>query len=777
MMRIKKSLTAVFLAVTLGGNIASADVFYDVSYPAEADLYRLDIPTMYGNNATDTGDDANENENILLRLGMMSRDKNGKFLPDAKLSKAEFEAANRAVYSGEEVDFEHYNTVYAGQKVYQKEIITKLLSFVESMDLNGTSVDIKAHAEAAGILKGVQYNEGKEFTRREFATVLWNTLNCSYTEYDYSGDGFEISVDEDKTILNEKLGVYKINGLLNAIPGLSIYSAFAPKKGYVEINRRKCRVNGLEDAENLLGHNVEGYAKYDEEYDGYVLVYLEKSRKDETVVIDIDDIEKLDDSYIWYQEDGKNKKIKIGFLKHISYNADLTDKITPDMLDENGKVILGKSEKSGEYDVAVIKEYQNLYTKRYVSEDEKLYFNYNAEFNGEQFLEMDIDEGYVLFSVDGERKDASEITHNLSVNVLQNSSKTYTEIIASKNSITGSVTGIDEDFVIIEGEKLKVSQSYKKASDDSATGAMNIQIGSKGKFYYTADGMIVHFEPEGRTNFAMLRKVWFDGEEDKTFVKLFTQTGEWIVYETNAKTEVDGVKYEGEEIAIKINKALGENNENSPSPVRYILQNDKIKFIDTLTDNPQEEEDLERMQKCATFNGETEWVKGWDMGKGIVYHVADNVTMFIVPKDVSKEDEYEISVGSAIPADTRGVSFTAYNPDKYYCARLAVLNGVTAPTTNTTFVYIKNVTSRYDEEADEILEGIDCYLLTRKKEELDEMFYKLPKDWKERFGVDNLEATFVGVTVDDGEITGIGVNRPHVANNKIGNDRRKLLLA
>lgn len=291
----------------------------------------------------------------------------------------------------------------------------------------------------------------------------------------------------------------------------------------------------------------------------------------------------------------------------------------------------------------------------------------------------------------GTQKELSELSANLSVNIIQNSSKTYTEIVASKNTITGKVSGIDEDYVVIEGEKFKIDSYYKELSKDSSTGATEISLGSLGKFYYTNDNVIVGFIPEGTASFGLVRKVWIDEETGSTYVKMFTQTGEWINFEMTENPQVDGVRVKEDLISNKIKNALGENNENSPTPVRYILQEDKIRFIDTLYNAPEEENDPERMQKCATFSGRTQWVKGWDMG-GSMYHVGNDTPMFVVPKDVEKEDEYKISAGSAIPADTEGATYTAYNPDKYHCARLAVLGGAVSTSSKPEpFIYIKGV--------------------------------------------------------------------------------------
>ena len=772
---IKRIIASVLACSSLSVSLVSAkDVPTDVTYPWMDDVYRLDIQTMYGEDVGDTSDDANETEKLLCMMGIMRRNQAGKFSPDEKLTKADYEAAIRVVYSGEKVDFDYYNTAYEGKKVYQKEIITKLLSFVESAEIDAEKIDVEKYAISAGILNGVVYSQAKEFTRREFATVLWNTLNCGYVEYEMADGGFNISVDDDKTILKDKLGVYKVKGTMNAMFGLNLFSTSSPDAGYIEIDRVKYNVYGLENVESLLGYRVEGYAKFDEDAEEYKMLTLTVSKKDETVYMDLEDYDRMDGINFYYlNEEGKEKYVKIDSLKHILYNGDFVPEITEEMLDGNGSVLFAKSTDSEKYDIAFIKEYQNFYTKRYLAEDMKLYFANDAKFRNEFYLDLDIEDGNVIYSQGGQLKDISTLTQNLSVNVIQNSTKTYTEIISAKNKKSGSVTSVYEDEVVIDGETFRVDPYYEEASKKTSSGVAKIEWGSTGTFYYTEDNMIVYFEPEGTANFALLKKAWVDDEEgDRVFVKVYTHTGEWITYETIEKPEIDGVKVTGEEIVkrLKHEEALGAKNENAPTPIRIILKGDKIKFIDTLRDAAEEADDTERMKECGSFSGQTTWVKGWDMGSSDA-HVGDGTPMFIVPTKVERENEYGISSGAGIPASTTGITYKAYNPDKFLCARLAIMYGGAGgdATDGWNFIYIKRLEERYDEEEDEVVLGVNCYLLTRGKEEIDERFYKISEDWKEKFRINNLEGSFVGVKFNGNEIVNMSTieGSPYVENNKI----------
>lgn len=763
-MKIKKILAMFMAAVSISSNIASAEVYYDVTYPWTDEIFRVDLPTMYGD-VENTGEDVTSEEKILLALGIMAKDDWGEFNPDGELTRADFEAAVKAASTGVAADFAYYNETYYGQKVYQKEIAAKMLSFIESVEINPDEIDVGEYVKTSGIWGNMNYSAMKTMTRREFSEILWNTLNSNYVNISYNGSGIDATIEEDKTILKDKLGVYKIKGTLNAVSGLNIYSAVSPNEGYVEIDRVRYAANDMPGLESLLGYTVEGYVRFDEDMAESDILILDKYKKAETVSINLKDYESMDNTYIYYEEDRKSKKVKISGLKYITYNGDFTNTLTEDMLDANGSIVIGKSEINGEYDIAFIKEYSNYFTKRYVSEGRKLYLSFDAKYKNEDFIDLEKDDGNVIFTLDGVEKSIDDLAPNLSISVIQNTAKSYTEIIASKKSISGKVTGYDEDKVMIDGVEYTVDSYYKELSENTSSGAGFVENGSTGIFYYTADNVIVNYTPEGTAEFGLLKKAWVDEETEAVFVKMFNQSGEWKIYETVERTEVDGVKAEGEDIVTKIK--LGLTDDNTPSPVRFILKDEKIKFIDTIYDAPEEANDMERMKEAAEFNGNSSWVKGWDMGISGKAHVSDSTPMFVIPTKTEREQDYYYVTGSAIPTEG-SASYKAYNADKFKCARLAVYYGdlSSSSATGWTFIYIKRVSERLVE--DEIVEGIECYQLTRGKVEIDEKFYELPEDWQKKFGIDNLEGCFIGAKFSGDTVSSLSnLSAPYVKQNKI----------
>lgn len=736
-------LTAASLAVSAG-----AEVYYDVTYPWMDDVYRLDMTEEGGST-----EEVTYEEEILCMLGAMSRDSYGKFRPSAKLSKGEYEAALRFVYSGEAVDFAKYDETYKNQKVYQKEIVRGLVGLIENTAI-GSDDDIKTLADRHDLLEGVTYAPAKEMTRHEFAVVLWKTLNSEYVQYEVNGEAVGIKVEEGKTVLNGKLDVYEVKGMLNAVHGLNVYGTSSPREGYIEIARAVYKANGIENLDEYLGKTVHAFAKYNKDTEDFELLNIETDKKDESVTFDLTDFEELDGGYLYYDEDGKQRRVNISGARIVLFNGDNTSTVTADMFDGQGTAIIGKSQKGGDYDVVIVKKYTNFLAKKYLENDYELYLAYNAKYKGSYYVDLDPDNGVVKCTVDGVRTGLEKLKSNMAIAMYQNTNKGYTEIIASSEKVKGTVTEGTEDGWVIDGTEYYTDPDYTKLSEDSDTGAQVIKMNSVGTFYVTVHGVLVGFEAEGAAQFGLLKRIWTDDDDDqKIMLRIFNASGEWINYQLAERVEVDGVKNTAEDSVSRIQKAF--DTDTTPRPIRFKTADDKIKFIDTLIDDPEEADDAERMKYCGSFSGETPWVKGWDMGLGTDYHVGDSTPMFVIPEDKYADDEskYSISTGSSIPASTKNIVYEAYNADKFKCARLAIYKGSAGNSGTEQYIYIKDVTTKV--VGDEVVTGVNCWLFTRNKQELDEKFYEIPDDWKTEWGVTDLKNMFVGAYFDGAEISGL----------------------
>ncbi len=779
---MKKKLTKI-LAITLAFVMTSlsvnAAVYNDIAYPWIDDVYRLDIGLSGSGEVSETGDDANEIESALCMLGIMTRNADGRFEPNAKLTRAAYEAAIRVIYTGgDAVDFSEYEATYAGKTVKQQEIVAKLLSFIESAGIDQNTEDIAGYAAAAGITKGIEYEEAKEMTRGEFATAVWNTLNSPYVHISYADGHFQLDAKEGATLLQDKLGVYEIKGKLNAIPGLNLYGVVSPKEGVVEIDRVQYKYGDLADVVELFGYDVKGWAKYDKDTNEYNILSLVKSTKDETIEVSLRDIENIDTGYFYYEEEGKSKKVKLDEFKYIMYNGDFVNAIDETMLDEGGIITLTKSGKDVNYDIAVIKEYDNFMMTTFFTDTMTAFLAYTATYNGELSIDLDIDTNLYVY-LDGKRMtEYDKLGKNRAMSIIQNASKSYTELRISTNSVTGKVTGESDDGWLVEGEDLLLDTNYVVLAQNTLSGAKEITNGVSGTFYYTENGVISGYTAEATTEYALIKRAWYDDEKSETIAKMFTQDNEWIMAEFTDTVTLDGVRgVKNENIAPQIMTAKG----SEPVAIVRIKRNadGDVKFIDTITDTAAEvsENDPERLKQIVDFNGGMPWVGGWYV-HGTQYHVPDKTPMFMIPDDPELDSGYAFVTASALPRDTESnpqAKYKAYTADSWNMASVAVRYGNTIAASNRDnywYVYIRGVKNVYDPVEQETEEVLDCYQLTRGVTEIAAKTYDLPNNWQSTFGLtaNDLKGTFTGITLIDGEVTGfMNGTYPHIQANHVVN--------
>lgn len=776
--KLTKILASVLAVMTMTVSVNAA-VYNDIAYPFMDDVYRLDLGLSGGDDVT--GDDANEIEASLCTLGIMQRDASGKFNPSAKLSRAAYEAAVRVIYTGgEAVDFAEYEAKYSGQTVKQEEIVAKLLGFIESAGIDANTIDVESYAAAAGITKGITYAPNRDMTRADFAKVVWNTLNSSYVHISYANGAFQLDSNDDKTLLQDKLGVYEVKGKLNAIPGLNLYGTISPKTGIVEINRVPYNVGAVEGVTDLFAYDVEGYAKFDKEEGRYTLLSLEASSKDETLTLDLKDVEDIDGTYFYYEEEDKTKKVKVDVFKYIMYNGDFVNELTDDMMDESGTITLTKSSKDVNYDIVVIKEYQNFFMTSFFTEDMVAFLGYGATFNGALSIDLDIETNLYAYYDGKPLADFGKLGKNKALSIIQNSSKSYTEIRVFSENVESSVSGETDTGWLVDGMDLSVDKNYIELSKNSLSGATPITLGSKGIFYYTEFGVIAGFASEGVAEYAVLKRAWFDDEKSETLAKVFTQDNEWAIAEFTPTVEIDAVKgIKNENVATELMAALA--NDETPYTLIRIMKNasGEIKFVDTILDTEAEKAsgDTSRLIEILDFEGAMPWVGGWYV-HGTPYHVPDATPMFMVPDDPDLEAEWSFVTAASIPRSTTTnpyAKYKAYTADSWNMASIAIRDGNTVAAENRDsywYVYIRGVKDVYDAINDETKTVIDCYQLTRGSEKIAAVQYDLPDGWETKFKLTraDLEGTFTGIELIKGEVTGFMIGTyPHVKNNKIAN--------
>lgn len=542
------------------------------------------------------------------------------------------------------------------------------------------------------LLKGVSYSRDKLISFGEFSVILWNTLNARSMDVAFSGEGANYS-ESDEKFMESHLDIDKTVGYVNACNGLNIYKNSAPVEGYIEIDRAKFYVRD-KNLQSYLGHRVTVYSRKND-MDENEILHIEYNRFDESVTIDFDDIVSVD-SQIKYDDGSKTyKRVEISDVDFVMFNgeanADLS--VLGNFEDMDGYVTLSKSEKSDKFDVAIINAYEYFVVYSIDGEERKIYLKDGATFNGESYIEVPED-NYVKCVLDGVESDYSKYSAGNVIRVLQNQSKTYTEIEGISKTITGKISGYDKDMenVTINDKEYKVSQSY--LNRDNTT---KIENGLYGTFYVSADNYIAGYKKIGDAAYGFMTKAVVDEETEKSYIEVFTEDNEWKKLNLKEKITLDGNESVLAENAVNIIK----NNSTTNALIRYKVNgSDEVTFIDTSYDDVREKNDQERLVRSYAGTVTMSWMGGLWFRTDMGYRILNDRPVFEIPNNLTKKDEYKVIASSNLNKDESQIYITLYSANSLGLCQVGVISeqADNVQTDTTYWFYCEKVSSVWDEE-------------------------------------------------------------------------------
>lgn len=331
--------------------------------------------------------DTAENQQIirhLAKLGIMSGYDDETFRGDRKVSRGEFiknvmkllnqppvstsdvlfedvpqnhacfqyinAAAERGIISGDGGSFRPDDTIIVSEAI---KVITEALGYGTLAGYNGGyPMGHFIVAKQQKLLRNFP-SEG-EVTRFDLANLLYNAMNARFSVIT-GVYGEDAAFENKQTVLESCFEVHKEIGVVYADEYSSMDGKTRSGKA-VKINDTEYRISG-DFPELFIGNRVEFYHK-----DGNI---LSAERYSDTVMTEIDgeDIEKLSDSGVSFQREGKNKASKISFSKGVTiiYNGSVLSSYNAESLKpEYGRIRCLDWENDGRTDVLYIDDAINM---------------------------------------------------------------------------------------------------------------------------------------------------------------------------------------------------------------------------------------------------------------------------------------------------------------------------------------------------------------------------------------------------------------------------------
>ena len=406
-----------------------------------------------------------------------------------------------------------------------------------------------------GMLKNV--NIAGEFTRRDFANMLHNSLDVNLMSENYkSGKNSEYYISDIKFADV----VFSANGEGEVYCGVGTVMQTA--MSFTDVQYQKLEINeviidgvlydtGNTNVADLLGMQVRFLAK-EKSNGSYVLMNIAPTEKNEVVVFDGADFATYSHDYISYRdENDKLQKIRTNTQTRIIKNYDTIETPSESVFDLScGEYVVIDNDSDKYADVIMIYSYENAVVSGVANNVIALKEGFSI--NGSRYINLDEENDDLLFYIvdsSGKPIDVNTVSGDSVISVATDRTGKIMKIIVRVDALISDKIGAvqDDNFIINEVE-------YNVLFDAEYT------FGTKYDFYLNAKGDIIYFKEAD------------DGTEKKYGYIMDIDSGHRF-----NQNQIKLLVSKKVDFGIEINDEDADNITQIPM---LICQNEEIKIID-----------------------------------------------------------------------------------------------------------------------------------------------------------------------------------------------------
>ncbi len=513
-------------------------------------------------------------------------------------------------------------------------------------------------ASNLGIRNATGLKASSEVTYKDLNGLLDSFLkaDCLYDEFGNFKTG---------EVLQAKMGITKLKGIVEATVLTSLNSAQGITGGYVKIAGNTYKLIDT-DVSELLGKYVTYYVK---EIDGEkcVLFFDEIQKNNRILKLNAYDVVNYaNNTYVYLVEDqATGKRAELESDKIVIYNGRTTSSYqATDLLPTYGWIELVDNDKNGKYDIVKITDYDTYVVESYDPTTQILRDRFSNKFidlskavevltykNGKSSQVGAIQTGNIVTaecSMDGKR-----VVLNISSNVIEGE---IGEIETDDSRGVRYVTFYD----VIHGDQIQTDVPCVKgyATISGAT------AGEGGIFYIDVFGQIAAFEKgTGSWTYGYIKKVrlW---DDEFVRIEMFTENSTHETIDCVEKVKIDSYRTTGHQDTFDVLANSGSGDTNTafvePEVIMYKTNKDGlIKQIKTARDTTVTDD----FRQLRTIQNGI-YVDSMGMitlnGLGVVA-VDDDTKLLRVPSDANMSDTVQFTFGKAKGALLlKQTNFTAY---------------------------------------------------------------------------------------------------------------------
>lgn len=597
-------------------------------------------------------------------------------------------------------------------------VLVKALGYTNWAEYDGGWVDgYYSIALKEGLLDGVEGTRGEAITYTDLAIMVRNTLECR--EFVIK-NGFEqgLPVEETQTgtaYMSYALNIYMYTGIVDGVGETSLSDADT------EFRSDMCSIDGEMfnmgevDMTPYLGMRVKVYYLA-ENYDYTVLFVTEDRNSNNVVEIAADDINSATTSSVNYVSGTRDRIADISSDAIFIYNGKRLETVSDlDLMIGDGSLKLISNDGNDRADVVVITEYKTYIVSKAVVTDYILHFKYDAP-----SLDLSGDEYTVKYYMDGEEAEFANITTNSVLSIAMSKNLTgniLVNVYISNNKVEGTVTRVESVgktklAALEDGTEYYFTSEYMSRLESGQGNTYEPTPGVAGTLYIDYFGKLAAYMTGGTgKNYAYVVKCWYDENEEKGQIRLFTKDGEFIDLALVDDVSMNGSRVSPANVRGQLEKT-GEGGEVYQLIIYNSNSDEEITSIETAVDMT-----LETAQNGYYIAQEDEFVLNYvratgamrfykNMAEHLPFCYVDGETIqFMVPADKTDEKNYSVLT----KPETTDVAFPGpiYIYDAKESGRIgALVTNTKASNRYETPVVINNVYEGIDEDG-EVCTGLE----------------------------------------------------------------------
>lgn len=565
------------------------------------------------------------------------------------------------------------------------------------------------------------------FDAQDLANLMLNTLEAPLLALEsllMESDGYRIlySNDRQDTLLGQRFSIYPIDGLLESNAYSSIYGSSTVPHGCVSIGGAVYEAD-TRAAATMLGYAVEGYYKKGTSTPDKLL-YMQEQTAQNTVYSlrgkDVDSSSITESGFSYYDEaTNKTEKVKTERALVLLYNGVQKTYNKSCLTKEQAHITLIDNDRDGRVEVVSVMEYRNIVVAAVDSDG-----NVTDKLGGANIELNASDDSYDLFLEDAMGPvNVSDLTAGdvLSYAVPSGEKPAVKFVYVSHNSLTGKVTGKDDDGLWIDG----------KFYESEAALHANSVVGNSGTFLLDYFNRIVYKTIERDVVFGYLNMI--DGDNFVVRAQIFTENGRWV--ELNFK---DTFRFNHSKIkAEDFYATYGSSTSLYRQLVTYTVNDDaeiiSMNFAVDSTEDAWTDQDRDRINdsvfRLSAHEDTAQYRVGMtSFGNDIL--LTAQTKLFMIPEqrvnEVEHLDDFYITSRESLIADGEYYNIYAYNADAMRQAEVCVLLGNSLSISSTSkLLLVESVTTSVKEDGTETYSihgmymGADMSIQTKDKAVID----------------------------------------------------------